>query len=114
RQQPNTPRSPGAIVCPADASGADYDSIKPTESADANGVRLKYSSEASEPWWAVPPARRNCEAGAPGCAITQFVTHRTVLASDLESAHKYDQIFVTDRHSPETAPGTTASGAWSQ
>jgi outer membrane protein OmpA-like peptidoglycan-associated protein len=39
-----------------------------------------------------------------------MTTHRTVLTSDLESAHAYDQIFVGTTNSPETAPGTTAIG----
>jgi outer membrane protein OmpA-like peptidoglycan-associated protein len=33
-----------------------------------------------------------------------------VLTGDLATAHRYDQIFVTTEHSPETAPGTTAIG----
>ena len=108
--KPKIPLCPGLTVVTAIASQGDYESIKTIESVDAKQVRLKYSSETTLPWWEVPPARRNCEANTPGCAITTFVTHRSVLTADLESAHKYDQIFVTDKNSPETAPGTTAIG----
>ncbi len=108
--KPDISLCPGLTVVTAIASQGDYESIKTIESVDAKGTRIKYSSESSQPWWAVPPARRNCEAGTPGCAITTFSTHRTVLPSDLDSAHKYDQIFVTDKKASETATGTTAIG----
>ncbi len=107
---PSIPLCPGLTVVTTITSQGDYESIKTVESVDAKQVRIKYSSESSRPWWEVPPQRRACVPGTAGCANTQFVTHRTVLAGDLESARKYDQIFVTDRISPETNPGTTAIG----
>lgn len=107
---PSVPLCPGLTIVTAVASGGDYESIKTVESVDSKQVRLKYSSESNWPWWEVPPARRNCEAGTPGCSITNFLTHRTVLANDLESAHNYDQIFVTDKKATDTLPGATAIG----
>ena len=104
------PLCPGLTIVTAVASGGDYESIKTVESVDPKQVRLKYSSESNRPWWEVPPARRNCEAGTPGCTVTNFLTHRNVLASDLESAHNYDQIFVTDKKASSTLPGATAIG----
>lgn len=109
-ERPKLSLCPGFTVVTAIASGGDYESIKTVESMDGKQVRLRYSSESSRPWWEIPPGQRNCEAGTPGCAIANVITHRNILSSDLESAHKYDQIFVTDKISPDTAPGTTAIG----
>jgi outer membrane protein OmpA-like peptidoglycan-associated protein len=107
---PNIPLCSGLSIVTAVASAGDYESIKTIESVDERGVRLKYSSESNQPWWSVLPALRNCEIGTPGCTATQMITHRFVLAADLESAHKYDQIFVTDKIASDTNPGTTAIG----
>src|SRR5581483_8764590 len=109
-ERPSISLCPGLTIVTAIASAGDYESIKTVESVDSKQVRLRYSSESSQPWWEVPAARRNCEAGSPGCAITSFITHRTVLASDVESAHQYDQIFVTDKNAPTLLPGATAIG----
>jgi outer membrane protein OmpA-like peptidoglycan-associated protein len=107
---PTVPLCPGLSIVTAVASAGDYESIKTIESVEEKGVRLKYSSESNQPWWSVLPALRNCEIGTPGCTATQMITHRFVLAADLESAHKYDQIFVTDKIASDTNPGTTAIG----
>src|SRR5207253_7599731 len=52
------------------------------------------------PWWRDPSPQ----------AKHLMTTHRTVLTTDLETAHSYDQIFVGNVSAPETAPGTTAIG----
>jgi outer membrane protein OmpA-like peptidoglycan-associated protein len=96
---PTIPLCPGLTVVTAIASQGDYESIKTIESVDSRNVRLKYSSESSPPWWSDPHPQ-----------LKRMTTHRTVLTSDLESAHRYDQIFVGTETAPETAPGTTAIG----
>jgi outer membrane protein OmpA-like peptidoglycan-associated protein len=97
--RPVIPLCVGLTVVTAIASQGDYESIKTIESISPKGVRLKYSTESSPPWWSPFRAQRN-----------QLITHRTVLTSDLESAHSYDQMFVGTKNAPETAPGTTAIG----
>jgi outer membrane protein OmpA-like peptidoglycan-associated protein/osmotically-inducible protein OsmY len=98
--KPIIPLCPGLTIVTAVASpNGDYESIKTIESADGNQTRLKYSAEWMQPWWE-----------APHPPLNHMITHRTILASDLQSAHTYDQIFVSDEKSPETVRGTTAIG----
>jgi outer membrane protein OmpA-like peptidoglycan-associated protein len=99
-EKPNITLCPGTTVVTAIASQGDYESIKTVESVDTKGVLVKYSSEDAP----------ECSLNSPGCGLIQTSTHRTVLSSDLGSAHKYDEIFVTDKNSSEIAPGTTAIG----
>jgi len=97
--RPVIPLCAGLTVVTAIASQGDYESIKTIESISPKGVRVRYSAESSQPWWSRALPR-----------LDRLITHRTVLTSDLESAHRYGQIFVGTKHSSETAPGTTAIG----
>jgi outer membrane protein OmpA-like peptidoglycan-associated protein len=96
---PVIPLCAGLTVVTAVASQGDYESIKTIVSVSDKEVRLKYSSESGPPWWS--PFRGQ---------LNRLTTHRTMLASDLDSAHSYHQIFVGTKSSPETVPGTTAIG----
>lgn len=96
--KPVIPLCAGLTVVTAIASQGDYESIKTIESVSSTEVRLKYSAESGS-WWS-----RSIRP------LNQLVTHRTVLTSDLESAHSYAQIFVGTENAPENAPGTTAIG----
>jgi outer membrane protein OmpA-like peptidoglycan-associated protein/osmotically-inducible protein OsmY len=99
-EKPGIPLCPGLTIVTAIASDVDYESIKTIESVGPAETRVKYTSEVGSPWWreASPQAKH------------LMTTHRTVLNSDLESAHRYDQIFVGSVNTPATAPGTTAIG----
>ena len=99
--KPDIPVCAGLTIVTAIASQGDYESIKTIESVNPKEIRVKYSAEVGLPWWTDPRPE----------AKHLMTTHRTVLASDLESAHSYDQIFVTSQHSSETVPGSTAIGA---
>lgn len=78
-------------------SGGDYESIKTIESIDPDQIVLKYSAETRDGLVEVPK---------PRIALTK--TRRKILRADLESAHKYVQIFANDQ--PEDGTGTTAIG----
>jgi outer membrane protein OmpA-like peptidoglycan-associated protein len=98
--KPAIPVCGGLTIVTAIASQGDYESIKTIESANAKEIRVKYSAEVGPRWWTDPRPE----------AKHLMTAHRTVLTSDLESAHSYDQIFVTSKHSSETVPGNTAIG----
>jgi outer membrane protein OmpA-like peptidoglycan-associated protein len=90
---------PGFTVVTAVASQGDYESIKTIQSMTPAGIRLRYSSEAGRPWWSAPEPQ-----------VASFVTYRTVLPEDLETARTYLQMFVRNDIHSEMAPGSTAIG----
>ena len=107
-EQPLVPLCEGLTVVTAIASSGDYESIKTIESVGPSEVHLKYSSESSPPWWSIFKRQRECEPGQPGCELKHTKVLRTVLTTDLESAHRYDQIFVAN--TSDVVPGSTAIG----
>jgi outer membrane protein OmpA-like peptidoglycan-associated protein len=97
---PIVPLCPGLTVVTAVAQPqGDYESIKTIEAADSKQVRLKYSAEVMQPWWQHPHPE-----------LVRTVTHRTILTSELESAHSYNQLFVSGESSTESPSGATAIG----
>ncbi len=91
------PLCPGVtVVTAASQPSGDYESIKTIESADALGLRLKYSTERTVTDMFNEPT------------LTRFTTHRTIRRADLATASSYLQIF--SEHIPEAAPGTTSIG----
>jgi hypothetical protein len=98
--KPSIPLCPGLTIVTAIASLGDCESIKTIESVSPTEARVKYTSEVGPPWWTDPRPQ----------AKHLMTTRRTVLTTDLKSAHRYDQIFVGTVNAPETAPGTTAIG----
>jgi outer membrane protein OmpA-like peptidoglycan-associated protein len=97
--KPTIPLCAGLTIVTAVASQGDYESIKTIESIDPQAIRVRYSSESGRPWWSSKISQ-----------VNRLITHRTVLKSDLESAHSYAQIFVGTTQASDTAPGTTAIG----
>jgi outer membrane protein OmpA-like peptidoglycan-associated protein len=95
---PTIPLCPGlTIVTAIKGSGGDYESIKTIESADANEVRMKYSSEMNDTdWLGVTPRVQN------------VVMHRTMLTRDLQTGAMYQQVYL--EKAAETIPGATAIG----
>jgi hypothetical protein len=93
---PTIPLCPGlTIVTAVIQQSGDYESIKTIESVGPKEVRLKYSAESPGGLFDAGP-------------VVKTVVHRTMLASDLESARTYQQIFIDK--SDETVPGTTSVG----
>ena len=95
---PTIPLCPGlTIVTAIKGSAGDYESIKTIESADANEVRMKYSSEVNDADWL-----------ATSASIRNVVLHRTMLTRDLQTSAMYQQVYL--EKSAELIPGTTAIG----
>ena len=94
---PTIPLCPGVtVVTAASQPSGDYESIKTIESADAEGLRLKYSTE------------RTVIDMLDGPKLVRLTTRRTIRRADLATASSYLQIF--SEHIPEAAPGTTSIG----
>lgn len=87
------------VTAIADMSG-DYESFKQITSIDAGGVTLSYKSEHPKP---------DRAGSAPSSASPDTSASRTVLTSDLASAHDYAEIFGSN--DPPTFPGSTAISA---
>jgi outer membrane protein OmpA-like peptidoglycan-associated protein len=98
RPSPTIPLCPGlTIVTAIKGSAGDYESIKTIESADANEVRMKYSSETSDLDWLGTNAR-----------VQNVTLHRTMLTPDLQTARMYQQVYL--EKGAEKIPGATAIG----
>jgi outer membrane protein OmpA-like peptidoglycan-associated protein len=96
---PVIPLCPGlTVVTAVKQQNGDYESIKTIESVSAKAVRIKYSAEGM--------SGDLFDPGPP--KLKQVNMFRTVLADDLRSATKYQQVYL-DR-SAETIPGATAIG----
>ena len=93
------PLCPGlTVVTAVNQTDGDYESIKRIESVNAQGVRLRYSSQAmvKDPYSDTPPK------------LVQTNVYRTVATQDLVTAKMYEQQFYAKL--PEAIPGTTAIG----
>lgn len=91
------PLCPGLTVVTAiTQANGDYESIKTVESAGPQGIRIKYSSEHPD-----------SDMFGTG-ELKKTIVYRTVLPKDLQTATKYQQIFL--EKSDETVPETTAIG----
>jgi len=98
RPSPTIPLCPGlTIVTAIKGSSGDYESIKTIESADANEIRMKYSSEVNDADWL-----------GTATTVKSTVLHRTMLTRDLQTAHMYQQVYL--EKGGETIPGATAIG----
>jgi outer membrane protein OmpA-like peptidoglycan-associated protein len=87
------------VTAIADMSG-DYESFKQITRIDADGVTLSYHSEH-------PPSGGGGDA--PSSTPREANARRTVLTSDLASAHDYAELF--GDNDPPSFPGTTAISA---
>ena len=92
------PICPGiTIVTAVTQVDGDYESIKTIESVDADGVRLKYSSERAVRDFPGGPSK-----------LRRLSISRVVRVSDTKEAHLYLQEYQNGL--PVTVPGTTAIG----
>ena len=85
----------------------DYESIKRIESADANVLRLKYSTERPKPADILDVG--SPDDGKPKPLISS-TAYRNILRKDLVEADHYLQQFAPLPLIPETFPGATAVG----
>jgi outer membrane protein OmpA-like peptidoglycan-associated protein len=89
------PLRKGMLVVTAIADGlGDYESFKEISNIDEKGVTLSYRSAQSK------------SAGVNSSVSNQTNVSRTVLTTDLASAHQYEEVF--GGNDPQTFPGSTA------
>lgn len=112
---PRIPLNVGlTIVTAVHEKDGDYESIKTVIAADAQSVRLKYSSEAAVPGDILnepsPYLQYRPHPSDPDQVIQTITVTRTVLRKDLETSDHYVRLFPTPPAVGETVLGGTAVG----